>query len=774
MPRQCAAEVLESRYLLAVFTVTSLADNLAHGGKLTLRDAITAANMNAQPGAQDTIVFHAGLTGTIKLNPALGELLITQPVTIVGLGAKSTIIDAQHNSRVFDVAASAGNVTFAGLTVTGGKTTADLASGGGILFLSPGVLTLKNAAVTGNALSGTTARGAGIYSFSGSVTVLNSTISGNFTTGENGSGGGIFSENGAVTLSNSTLAGNSVAGYNAGGAALYTRGSVAVVTLTNSTVSANVDTGPNSTGGAINVARASVTLVNSIVSGNKISTGPMPDIRFINYQGSATFSASHSLIGVGDGTPLAPAPVGSPDANGNFVGTFGSPLDARLGPLANNGGPTQTMALLLGSPAINAGSNSLAKAPDGTPLKNDQRGAGFSRIIDTTVDMGSFEFHIPTFPLVVTTANDVLDNTVSNPNRLSLRDAVALANAHPGLDTITFASSLSGVPIKLSLGELLITGSVNIVGLGAKNTIIDAQHNSRVFDVAPNAGNVTFAGLTITGGKTTAAAEPGGGIQFLSTGSLLIENSAISGNMTTGFSTSGGGIYTRDGAVTLLNSTVSGNSLVADHSKGAGIFAENGNVVVTNSTLSGNSTAGAYGSGVAVYAANGNVTLTNSTVTKNSAGGGNTEGGGVMTVRGSLTVLNSIVSGNTIAPSPFTAADLKFVNYNGSATFTAKSSLIGVNSGTPLASAPFGSPDANGNLVGTFASPLDARLGPLADNGGQTQTHALLLGSPAINAGNNSLAVAPNGAPLKNDQRGAGFPRIIGGTVDMGSFEFQA
>jgi len=197
--------------------------------------------------------------------------------------------------------------------------------------------------------------------------------------------------------------------------------------------------------------------------------------------------------------------------------------------------------------------------------------------------------------------------------------------------------------------------------------------------------------------------------------------------------------------VTLLNSTVSGNSLVADHSKGAGIFAESGNVVVTNSTLSGNSTAGAYGSGVAVYSANGDVTLTNSTVTNNSAGGKgrNTEGGGVMTVRGSLTVLNSIVSGNTIAPSPFTAADLKFVNYHGSATFTARNSLIGVNSGTPLAPAPVGSPDANGNLVGTFESPLDARLGPLADNGGQNQTVALLSGSPAINAGDNSLGGTP-------------------------------
>jgi hypothetical protein len=99
--------------------------------------------------------------------------------------------------------------------------------------------------------------------------------------------------------------------------------------------------------------------------------------------------------------------------------------------------------------------------------------------------------------------------------------------------------------------------------------------------------------------------------------------------------------------------------------------------------------------------------------------------------------------------------------------------LIGINTGTPLAPAPVGSPDANGNLVGTFASPLDARLGPLADNGGQTQTHALLLGSPAINAGNNSLAVAPDNTPLTTDQRGAGFPRIVGGTVDMGSFEFH-
>src|SRR6185437_7907912 len=121
---------------------------------------------------------------------------------------------------------------------------------------------------------------------------------------------------------------------------------------------------------------------NSIISGNSITKGMAPDVGFGNYSHSGTFIARHSLIGVDDGTPLAPAPVGSPDANGNLVGTFASPLDAHLGPLADNGGQTQTVALLPGSPAINAGDNSLAIAPDNTPLTTDQRGAGFPRIFD--------------------------------------------------------------------------------------------------------------------------------------------------------------------------------------------------------------------------------------------------------------------------------------------------------------------------------------------------------------------------------------------------------
>ena len=58
------------------------------------------------------------------------------------------------------------------------------------------------------------------------------------------------------------------------------------------------------------------------------------------------------------------------------------------------------------------------------------------------------------------------------------------------------------------------------------------------------------------------------------------------------------------------------------------------------------------------------------------------------------------------------------------------------------------------------------------DNGGPTQTHALLPGSPAIDSGDNALAVDANGSPLINDQRGLAFDRIFGGTVDIGAFEF--
>src|SRR5947207_2596034 len=102
------AECLEQRILLSTITVTSLSDNVTADGQVTLREAIQAANTDAsvdgsvagESGVQNVIVFQPGLTGTIPLNAALGQMTISSSLTIQGLGAASTIIDAQHNSRI--------------------------------------------------------------------------------------------------------------------------------------------------------------------------------------------------------------------------------------------------------------------------------------------------------------------------------------------------------------------------------------------------------------------------------------------------------------------------------------------------------------------------------------------------------------------------------------------------------------------------------------------------------------------------------------------------
>ena len=102
---------------------------------------------------------------------------------------------------------------------------------------------------------------------------------------------------------------------------------------------------------------------------------------------------------------------------------------------------------------------------------------------------------------------------------------------------------------------------------------------------------------------------------------------------------------------------------------------------------------------------------------------------------------------------------------------TVSHSLIGDNTGSSLAEAQ--SRDANGNLIGSAdgGGIIDPLLGPLADNGGLTQTMALLGGSPAIDAGDAALAVGVDGEPLLWDQRGEGFHRVLGYGIDLGAWE---
>ena len=308
-----------------------------------------------------------------------------------------------------------------------------------------------------------------------------------------------------------------------------------------------------------------------------------------------------------------------------------------------------------------------------------------------------------------------------------------------------------------SAGDVTVTGS----------TISDNSVTGGVLAVGGGiraSGDVTItrstiAGNTVTGDGTIGASGRGGAI--LSSGDVTVTDSTISDNSVTSESLSeGGGIYAR-GDATIMGSTISGNSTMGGRFSWGGGMKALGTVTVTLSTISGNSAVSesiAEGGGIRV---DGDLTITSSTISGNTATGATAVGGGIWNRDDLITIENSIIAGNH---ADFTAPDLR----PGTGPLTIRYSLIGDNSGTGLAPAPVGMPDANGNLIGTAANPIDPMLGPLQDNGGPTFTHALMPGSPAINAGDPAFAPPPD-----FDQRGDPFARVSDGRIDMGAFERQ-
>ena len=250
----------------------------------------------------------------------------------------------------------------------------------------------------------------------------------------------------------------------------------------------------------------------------------------------------------------------------------------------------------------------------------------------------------------------------------------------------------------------------------------------------------------------------GGGVY--STGTLEIAHSGLSGNSAY---SDGGGIFS-SGALTIANGTLAANSAFS----GGGILSS-GTLTVTNGTFSGNS-AGGRGGGILSVGA---LTITNSTLSGNAAG---KEGGGVYStgIEATCTLANSILAKNTA----FSGGDI----HQSSGTLTGSHNLIGDGSRqTALAHG------IDGNLVGTFANPIDPLFVRAPSDGGDGwaddyRTHEfdessnndygdlrLLPGSPAIDAGDNALAVDADGNPLTVDV--AGNPRIVGAAVDMGAYE---
>ena len=264
-----------------------------------------------------------------------------------------------------------------------------------------------------------------------------------------------------------------------------------------------------------------------------------------------------------------------------------------------------------------------------------------------------------------------------------------------------------------------------------------------------NQGKATLTNVNISNNN-------GGGIYNYTGGNAMLFNVIIANN------TAGSGIENH-GIVTLNNVTISDNTndIEMFHTNQGGGIYNNGNATLTNVTISGNTAPGdsgssyIYGGGGIYNDTAGTVTLTNVTVSGNTVPGGlgtGSGGGGIinMAPAGHLTIANSIVAGNT--------ADNLGPDMYGSFN-SLGNNLIGKTNNS--------SGWKGTDLTGSIASPLSAKLGPLSDNGGFTKTLPLLSGSPAIDAGSNTLAAS---AGVTQDQRG--LQRPVNGIVDIGAYEY--
>ncbi len=351
-----------------------------------------------------------------------------------------------------------------------------------------------------------------------------------------------------------------------------------------------------------------------------------------------------------------------------------------------------------------------------------------------------FETLEPRNLLATFTVNSLLDgpiNPADDATVFTLREAITAANASAGVnDTIQFAPALfaSSVPATITLsnlGPLSIaanSGITTIIGPGAHLLSISGNSTGRIVNI-PASASADIRELTLRNGSATR----GGAIENL--GTLAIANSAFESNAAT--SGDGGAIF-NSGTLNVIGSTFSSNA--ANSSAGAiGVYL-GGNATIVNSTFSGNA-ARLFGGAIDVNNPTATIistaTIINSTIVSNRAqsnNGGTGDGGGISPF-GTVTLHNTIVAGNSRTTSN-TPSDLLPSNFVQS---TSSNNVIGnVTSSGGLVH------DTNGNIVGNAGIgtlPLSRIINTnLANNGGNTLTHALQPSSPATDGGNNSLS----------------------------------
>ena len=604
--------VFQSIVLLAGLSATSFAatwtvTNSNDSGAGSLRNAIS------QAGSGDTVNFNLTYPATISLSS--GALTIQQNLTISGPGSSNLAISGGFLNRLFSIASA--NVSISGLTLTGG---ADFpgASGTGGAILNSGTLNLANCTVSGSFVNASIPSGqdgtstGGAIANSGTMTLTNCLVTGNTAGGYgNGAGGAIYNS-GTLTITGSTISGNAAEGGNglpASGGGIY---NVGTLTITGSTISGNtayLGIGGSGSGGGIFNA-GNLALTNSTLYGNSAATGGAifnanmltlaQDTLAAN--GLASFSgivtAKSTIFSNGapncslSGTALSSAGYNLSDDTScaAFLINPGdlNNIPAGLDPngLQNNGGPTQTVALLPGSPALDSapvGLNGYCTAADGvTPVPADQRSV--SRPQGSACDIGAFE---------LTSSAGIF--TIGQTH------AAALALGQTGTFTITvsnaaIASPTSGV---VTVTDALPAGLTLVSMAGTGWSCISATC-TRSDVLAPGASyppitvTVNVAATAVSPAIDTATVSGGNSSSAISLDSALLAGAPM---LSITKSHSGSFALGQQGGYTITVSNA------------AGVGPTSGNVTVTDTLPIGLGSAFATGSG---WACTGSLTCTRS------------------------------------------------------------------------------------------------------------------------------------------------------------------
>jgi CSLREA domain-containing protein len=380
------------------------------------------------------------------------------------------------------------------------------------------------------------------------------------------------------------------------------------------------------------------------------------------------------------------------------------------------------------------------------------------------------------------TVNKTADtNDGSCDSDCSLREAIAAANASPQDDLIVFGSMFDfSQTIVLSGTEIVIgAGTLTVTGPGAGKLTIDGNMASRIFRTA--AGVVaTINGIRfIRGNGVSSSTSNSGGAILNDVGSLTLVNCIFENNTTS----SSAGAVRNSGTNSVMNivDCLFLNNASTGSSAGAVQNFSTSTMTITGSTFIGNRSGGGTVGGGAIQG-NGMLRISNSTFTGNINQA--TGGGGGINSNGSLLLMTNVTMTGNVSGNNAGALHRSTTNVNG----FLRNSIIAGNNGA--AAAPDVSNSAGGlqsqgnNLIGNVGTStgwvasditnVPALVSPLGNYGGPTMTHALLSGSPALNAGQNcvlDLSCSANNPPaaITTDQRGAARPANT--TVDIGAFE---